>query len=77
MGFFFGSKVTATAKETLKIISQIVDQQKFSESEKIDFIFFMSQARSRDFDIQNDLFKINWSVLVTVSEFELEVTIFY
>lgn len=36
-------------------------------NDKIDFIFLMTQIQTRNLKVQNFLFKINWSVLLTVS----------
>lgn len=38
-----------------------------SEAQKTNFVYFMTQIKSRNLDFQNILFKINWSVFVSVS----------
>jgi mannitol/fructose-specific phosphotransferase system IIA component len=62
-----GSKTTNEARKTSVIFSQIINNLNPNDSMKTDFIFFIGQANSRDLNLQNKLFLINWSTLVTVS----------
>lgn len=63
----FGSSLTKTASGTIVVISKVVNSPVLKEAQKIDLILFMAQIRSRNLDIQNIFFKINWSLFVAVS----------
>lgn len=62
---FTGSNVTSEARATPKILSKFMSEQ--SESDKIDFMHFVAQIRTRNLDVENFLFKINWNAFMTVS----------
>lgn len=62
-----GSKTTNEACETIVIFSQIINNTNPTELQKADFSYFIGQAKSRDLNLQNSLFIINWKTLVTVS----------
>lgn len=64
-----GSSLTKEARATITVISkhEASGIKSAKESHKIDFIFFVTQMRSRNLQIQNDFFKINWNVLLAVS----------
>lgn len=62
-----GSGLTKEAQRTAIVISKIINETACSESRKIDFIFFMSQIKSRDVNVKNNLFLINWKLLLAVS----------
>lgn len=64
-----GSSLTEEAKTTISVISKhkASEINLAKESHKIDFIFLITQIESRNLQIQNDLFKINWNVLLAVS----------
>lgn len=64
---YSGTVVSKAAKRTPKIISDLMNGSSVSESQKIDFIFFMTQIRSRNLNIENDLFTINWRLTLGVS----------
>jgi hypothetical protein len=61
---------SSTTKEGLKsqtLFSQVLSDDNLDEMQKLDLVCFMTQIKSRDLNLQNDLFRINWSVLMTVS----------
>jgi hypothetical protein len=62
-----GSKTTNEARKTSVIFSQIINKVNPSDLQKIDLNFFIGQANSQNLNLQNSLFMINWSTLVTVS----------
>lgn len=61
------SSLTNEAEGTALIISKIMNESVFNEDQKIDFMFFITQVRARNLNVQNMFFKINWNVLLTVS----------
>ena len=62
----FCSSLTDTANATVVTLSKLVATTELNEAQKVDFIFSMTQIRSRNLNIQNIFFKINWNVLLTV-----------
>jgi hypothetical protein len=64
---YFGDSTTKTAQTGTEILGRFMSTKHFSDKEKLNLMFVMSQLRSRNVCIQNTLFKINWSVLLTVS----------
>lgn len=61
------SSLTKEAEGTALIISKIMNESVLNEYQKIDFMFFITQVRARNLNVQNMFFKINWNVLLTVS----------
>lgn len=68
-----GSKTTQRAKQTLVIISQMVKKSSLSDSQKIDFNFFIAQSQMRDVNLQNVFFNINWNTFVNVISQKLQL----
>lgn len=68
-----GSDLTEEAGMASVIISKIMNEFHFSESQKIDFMFFITQVKARKVDVQNSMFTINWKLLLAVS-FSLSMT---
>lgn len=64
---YFASSLTREAKNTTKYLSQTMVNSEFSDSQKLDLIYFMAQLRARNLKIENILFTLDWSVLVAVS----------
>lgn len=62
-----GSYTTKEAENTKIIIGKVISETVLNDSEKINFMYLMSQLRSRNLNLENVLFKINWNVLLTVS----------
>lgn len=62
-----GSSLTEEAEKTGVIISKLVNESKCDLLQKVDFLFFMAQIKSRNLNVQNFMFKINWNVLLCVS----------
>lgn len=65
---FSASSMTKEAEKLAILVSKTLNECKFSDGLlKIDFICFITQARSRNLNLHNHFFNINWNVLVTVS----------
>lgn len=62
----FASSLKREAKNTSKALSQATVNSQFSDSEKLDFIYFMSQLKSRNLKIRNILFELDWNILTAV-----------
>lgn len=60
-----GSSTTKEAQATTEIFSRVMNHH--TERQKIDFVHFMALIRSRNLNIENFLFKINWNVFMIVS----------
>jgi 7tm Chemosensory receptor len=58
-----GSKLTKEAEKTIVIISKISNEA----SLQTDFMCLLASIKCRDLRIQNDVFVINWKVLLVVS----------
>lgn len=69
---YAGSSVAEEASKTNGIVAKIVNESILSGTEKINFMFFMTQLRSRNVNLESAFFKINWNILVTV-----KIKIFY
>lgn len=61
-----GSSLTKEAEATSTTISQVMTKSELSDAQKIDFICFMAQARSRNLNLQSSFFVINWNILLAV-----------
>ena len=64
---FAGSKLKAEAKATASITSQIMNQTEWNETQKLDFMFLMTQINSRNHSVQNKLFNFDMKTFLTVS----------
>lgn len=62
-----GSSTTKEGLKTQILFSKVLRDENFDEMQKLDLVCFMTQVKARDLNLQNDFFRINWSVLVTVS----------
>lgn len=49
------------------IVSKVVDDSESNELQKIDFSFSMEHMNTRNLNVENILFTIDWNVLLTVS----------
>lgn len=63
---YAGSSVAEEASKTNGIVAKIVNESILSGTEKINFMFFMTQLRSRNVNLESAFFKVNWNILVTV-----------
>lgn len=63
---YAGSSATNEAERTKTNFRKAVNESILNDSEKINFLYFMSQLRARNVNLENALFKINWNVLLTV-----------
>lgn len=63
---YAGSSATKEAERTKTHFSKVVNESILNDSEKINFLYFMSQLQARNVNLENALFKINWNVLLTV-----------
>lgn len=63
LAVYAGSNVTKEAAATVAVHSRVMHGER---SQNIDFVHFDAQIRSRNLNIQNFLFKINWHVFLTV-----------
>lgn len=64
---YAGSSATKEAERTKTNYGKVVNESILNDSEKINFLFFMSQLQARNVNLENVLFKVNWNVLVTVN----------
>lgn len=62
-----GSDLTKEAENTSVIISKIMNELDYSEVHKAEFIFLITLTKSRNINVQNILFVINWNMLLAVS----------
>lgn len=62
-----GSRLKTTATATGKIVTQMMCDGVFDQKQKTDFLFLQSQVRSRNVNVENFLFTINWNILLSVS----------
>lgn len=62
-----GSALTSSAKDTSGIISKIMNEPFHDEPQKFELIYLMTQTRSRNLNVQNSVFIINWNVFLAVS----------
>lgn len=65
---YAGSSLTNEAKATAANFSKFMNEFVESENDKLDFIYLMSHLRSRNLNVENFLFVINWKILLAVSE---------
>jgi hypothetical protein len=68
---WIGSDLEKTAGETGKIITQMMSEGFVHQHQKTDFMFLQSQVRSRNVNVQNFLFSINWRIAMSVSWIDL------
>jgi hypothetical protein len=64
----FGSTTTSEAKETLILIAKSMNQTDDAES-KLELKSILRSIKTRNTNLQTIFFDINWSVLLTVSDF--------
>lgn len=60
------SEASRKAEETKIILVLLTSLTEVTEIQKLDFVFLMTQIRSRNLKFQNILFKIDWNILVVV-----------
>lgn len=64
---YAGSTLTSEAQLFNILVAKAVNKTPKNEQQRNDFVYFASQSRSRNLNIQNFLFVINWNVLVAVN----------
>lgn len=65
-----GSKLTAEADMTGIIVSKmLIEISEEDKRRRNDFVYFMTQIKARNVNVQNFMFRINWNVVLAVSEF--------
>lgn len=64
---YTASSVTRSAESTKVILSKIMNESEFLETNKSNFTYLMTQMQVRNLDIHNLFFKINWNTLIKVS----------
>lgn len=61
---YSGASTTKEATKTSIIVGRIMNQIR---NDRADFQYFLSQIQTRNLNLQNIFFNINWSVLLAVS----------
>lgn len=61
---YAANSVTHEAQASAVILSKSIDET--SDTQKLNFVVFAAQTRSRNLNIQNFLFVINWNVFLSV-----------
>jgi hypothetical protein len=72
LSLYFGDSTTKEAEKTAEVLGKFVGEIDASDSEKTNFVFLMSQVKSRKVVVENSFFKVDWSVLVTVRVEDLQ-----
>lgn len=60
-----GNSTTSEAERTAKILGKMISESDYERY--LDFKKFLTQIRTRNLNVQNIFFKINWNVFLTVS----------
>lgn len=63
---YVGNSTTFEAEDTTRIIANILGSMKFVESSKLDLNFLLIQIQSRNKNLHNIFFTINWSFVQAV-----------
>lgn len=63
-----GSSVTREAEHTSVVVGRLMTK---SDDNAVSLANFLSQIKSRDLNVRNTLFKINWNILLAVSAVEI------
>jgi hypothetical protein len=69
---YFGDSTSKEAEKTAEVLGKFINELELSVTEKSNFVFLMSQVKSRNVVVENSFFKVNWSVLVTVRVEDLQ-----
>jgi hypothetical protein len=69
---YFGDSTTREAEKTVEVLGKFASELELSVTEKSNFVFLMSQVKSRKVVVENSFFKVSWSVLVTVRDKHLK-----
>jgi hypothetical protein len=64
---YYGDSTTKEAQNVAEFLGKLMNTKQLLNEEKLNLMFLMSQVQSRNLCIQNEIFKINWNVLLTVS----------
>lgn len=68
-----GSRLTGEAEKTVVIISKIANSSTFNDSQRqVEFMSLINNIQCRNLNVQNDMFIINWSILLAVSSLLIE-----
>lgn len=59
--------MTKEAEKTTEEIGKFFVDYEMTDCEKTNFVILVLQVKSRKVTVQNQLFKIEWNILVTVS----------
>lgn len=63
-----GSLTTSEAEQTSVILTKVSNEFLLDDSQKIDFVYFLAKAKTRNLNLSNSLFDINWNIFVSVSK---------
>lgn len=63
---FFGSRLSSEASKTSIIYNKFQASLNASDAYKLNFIYVMTQLKSRSISVENFLFKIDWTVVLAV-----------
>jgi hypothetical protein len=66
---YCGSKATDEAKQTRILVGKFMNQAEVDKKFQNSLNNFLSQSQTRDLNLQNVFFRINWNILVAVSKF--------
>lgn len=64
---FFGNRLTLEAKKTEKVFSKFMASSEFDETQRSEFVYLLTQMRSRKTTVENFLFKLDWKTFIAVS----------
>lgn len=65
---YAGNSLTKEAEATAAIVSKFMHEFTQNECEKLDFIYSINHLKSRNLNVENFLFVIDWKILLVVSE---------
>lgn len=63
---YSASSLSSEAELTMVLITELSEAMNINFCEKIDFIFHMTRVRTRNVNIQNFIFVINWKITLSV-----------
>lgn len=69
----FGSSLAKETRKTITMFSKTMNSLAVDgDSQKVDLIYVLSQLKSRNVIIQNDVFPIDWKAFVSVSVIDVD-----
>lgn len=74
---YVGSSTTTEAEKPLKVVSKALGSLNFEENLKVDLNFFLIQMQSRNKNLQNNFFVINWNFILAVIMINFQYAKFY